>query len=95
MLYAIATITAKPESVDTVRDILVHLVTPTRQESGCISYRMFQNTSDPTVFATMEEWVNPDAEHTHCASPHVAEALAKLAGHTVRAPDIQRYAVLR
>lgn len=94
MLHVIAKITAKPEYVATVRDILLAIVEPTRREPGCVSYRLFQNRSDPADFSTMEAWASAAAEQAHCSSPHITAALAGLAGLVPTAPDIQRYAAL-
>lgn len=94
MLHVIAKITAKPEHIATVRDILLAILEPTRREVGCVSYRLFQNRSDPTDFSTMEAWASADAEQAHCSSPHITAAIARLTGLVAATPNIQRYAAL-
>ncbi len=91
VLQVIARIRAKPESVDTVRAILGGIVEPTRREPGCVHYRLLQHLTDPTEFATMEEWISVEAEEAHFFTPHILNALSKLSGHLAAEPDIRRY----
>ena len=45
-LHVIANIRAQPEHIDTVREVLIGYVQPTRAEAGCFVYDLFQNRSD-------------------------------------------------
>ncbi len=94
VLQVIARIRAKSGSTATVRAILRGIVEPTLREPGCVSYRLVQHTTDPTEFATMEEWISLEAEEAHFFTPHILDALAKLSGHLADEPDIRRYRVV-
>lgn len=83
-LHVVATIPAKPESVDHVRRMMQTLAAATRQEQGCIAYDVYESAAAPGTFVTVERWRgHPDLDE-HLASPHIAEAFAaadgKLAG---------------
>ena len=87
----VARITATADCVDRVRSTLLAVVEPTRRESGCISYTLLQNRTDPADFAFVEEWVSDAAIDAHLASEHVKRALAELTGLLSSPPDIRRY----
>lgn len=61
----VAKVVANPDSVDRVYSILSDLVVPTRDESGCISYELLQNRTDPTDFTFVEEWETDAAIDAH------------------------------
>lgn len=94
-LRVIARAKAKTEHVSRVREILSELVEPTRRESGCLSYELLQNSSDPTDFVFVEKWASASAEHAHFATPHVSVALQRLMGLLAAEPEIYRYTVLK
>jgi quinol monooxygenase YgiN len=94
-LRVIARARAKAESVPQVREILSALVEPTRRESGCLSYELLQNSSDPADFVFVEQWASPAAEQAHFATPHVLSALQQLSGLLAEEPEICRYTFLK
>lgn len=93
-LRVIARARAKIEHVAQVREILSALVDPTRRESGCLSYELLQNASDPTDFVFVEKWASAAAEQAHFATPHVSAALQQLVGLLAAEPEICRYTTL-
>lgn len=94
-LRVIARVRAKTEHVAQVREILSLLVEPTRRESGCLSYELLQNGSDPADFVFIEKWVTAAAEQAHFFTPHIVAALQRLAGLLAADPEICRYTTLR
>ena len=94
-LRVIARARAKAEHVAQVREILSSLVEPTRCESGCLSYELLQNSSDPTDFVFVEKWASAAAKHAHFATPHVSIALQRLMGLLADEPQIYRYTALK
>ena len=94
MLYVIATLTARPDTIDATRDALTSLVAPTRAEDGCVGYTLTQSTDDPAVFRTVEQWQDQAAADAHMGTPHVQAALAAAADLLGAAPDIRSFAVV-
>lgn len=94
-LRVIARVRAKTEYVAQVRDILSALVEPTRRESGCLSYELLQNGSDPTDFVFVEQWASAAAERAHFVTSHISIALQRLAGLLAAEPEICRYTVMK
>jgi len=79
-LHVVATIPAKPEAVDAIREALQTMVTATRAEEGCLSYDLFESGAAPGTFVTVERWTEQAALDAHLQMPHVAEAFAAADG---------------
>ena len=90
-LHVIARIQVKSDAVESLRQALHELAVATRKETGCVSYRLFQNQNNSLEFTTVEEWVSAAAEAAHMTTPHVRKAIPVLQAALVGAPDMQRY----
>ena len=90
----VANVVALPEKAEQVKLVLLGLIEPTRQESGCIQYELLQNPENPTDFVFVEEWESEQLLNTHLDSPHMSEADAKLDGLLAAPPDIRLYRLL-
>ena len=87
-LHVVAVITAKPGSEDAVRDAMLGLVGPTREESGCLAYDLSESAAAPGTFVTVEEWTAPADLEAHMQTPHIQAALAVLGTELAAAPAI-------
>lgn len=87
-LPVVAVIVAKPGSEGPVREALQSLVEPTRAESGCRSYELYESSSTPGTFVTIEAWGGPADLDQHMASEHIATALGATAEHLAAPPAI-------
>lgn len=79
-LQVVATIPAKPEAADAIREALKALVAATLEEEGCLAYDLFESGSAPGTFVTVERWTDSAALDAHMAMPHVAAAFAAADG---------------
>ncbi len=93
-LRVVARITARPETVNQVRDILLGLVAPTLAEEGCVVYELLQNRAEPTDFTFVEEWASDATLEAHHASPHIRSAFPKLEALVAGPPDIRTYSLI-
>ena len=93
-LRVVARITARPDTVEQVRTILLGLVAPTRAEEGCVTYELLQNRSDPADFTFVEEWASDVALERHHTTAHIRAAFPKLEALVAAAPDIRTYSLL-
>ncbi len=91
MTHAFATLIARPDTVEAVRDALAALVEPSRAEDGCEHYELFQSTDEPTRFQTVERWANPEAVQAHMGSDHVQAAFAAAGDLMGAEPVIQTF----
>jgi quinol monooxygenase YgiN len=85
-VVVVATMTAKPESIDTVRAICKRAVESVHPERGCELYALHQ--ADRT-FVFVEQWADADALKTHSTAPAVTALFADIAEHLDGSPDIK------
>ena len=93
-LRVVARLTARPDTVSQVRDILLGLVGPTRAEDGCVVYELLQNRTDPSDFTFVEEWASDAAFERHHTTDHIRAAFPRLEALVAAPPDIRTYSVL-
>ncbi len=87
----VAHLTAKDDKVKALEEVLTAAIPSTRKEEGCISYELFQNTSNPSDFTFVEEWRDNSCLEGHLASPDFAKMAESLNGLLAAAPDIRVY----
>lgn len=75
----IARFTARPDSIDAMRTLLLGMLEPTRKEAGCVSYELLNNSADPTDFTFVEEWASQAAIDAHMQTPHLQALLVDTA----------------
>jgi quinol monooxygenase YgiN len=85
-VVVIATMTVKPESVDTVRDILTAAVKEVHEEPGCQLYSLHQSGE---TFVFIEQWTDEDALKVHSTAPAIGKLFAATGEHLTGPPDIK------
>ena len=88
-VVVVATMTAKPESVETLRDILTRAVKDVHDEPGCQLYSLHES-GDTFVF--VEQWADADALKAHSTAPAVTTMFKDAGEHLAGAPDIKMLA---
>lgn len=76
-ITVLARIKAKEGLKDTVRQIGLSLVGPTRKESGCISYDFHQAVEDESLFMFYENWVSKEALGEHIQMPYLQDFISR------------------
>jgi len=76
-IHVTARFTARPESLDALRPILVGLVEPIRNDPGCIRCSLVANAADPAELTFIEEWHSQQALDRHLAEDFVKAAVAE------------------
>jgi quinol monooxygenase YgiN len=75
------------------RDELIRIGTAvaaaSRQEEGCINYRLYEAADVPNEFLFVEEWRDDAALHAHFGTAHIAEFMAAVINAIVGAPDVK------
>ena len=64
-----------------------------REEGGCISYRIYEAVDAENVFVVVEEWDSDEALKRHFATPHVAEFMQALPTAIVEPPDVKFHTI--
>ena len=75
-ITVVARVVAKKEAVEAVKAELLKIIGPTRQEPGCIEYRLHQDNEDTAVFLFYENWENLSCLEQHMISPHFQSYVA-------------------
>jgi quinol monooxygenase YgiN len=74
----IATFEARPGKETELRNALVGLVAPTRQETGCLNYDLHVLPESPAKFLFHENWTTKAALDAHLQTPHIQSLLPRL-----------------
>jgi quinol monooxygenase YgiN len=69
-LSIIAVLKANDGKREELKSALQALISPTRQEEGCLDYALFQLQDSPDVFYMRESWKGQEALDAHIALPH-------------------------
>jgi quinol monooxygenase YgiN len=85
-IVVVATITAKPESIDTVREVCKRTIEAVHKEPGCELYALHETNG---TFVFVEQWADQDALKTHSTAPAATAMTADLREHIDGSPDIK------
>ena len=85
-VVVVATMKAKPESVDAVRDACKQAIEAVHQEPGCELYALHE--ADGT-FVFVEQWADAEALKTHSTAPAIGTLFGTVGEHLDGAPDIK------
>jgi quinol monooxygenase YgiN len=79
------------------RDALVRVgqavASASREETGCLSYRLYEDTELDNEFVFVEEWESSEALQRHFATAHVAEFMQAIPATIVGPPDVRFHTV--
>ena len=73
-LKVVAIAETSSDRADELKSICLGLIDPTRKEEGCISYDLYQDTSNPGRFTFIEEWQSKEHLDVHLKTPHLVAA---------------------
>ena len=79
-LTVVAKLVAKKDSVEFVKRELLKLIAPTREEHGCIEYKLHQGNDDPAVFIFYENWESETCLERHMSSAHFKRYVSAIEG---------------
>lgn len=85
-VVVVATMTAKPESVDIVRAACTEAMAKVHDEPGCELYSLHEANG---TFVFVEQWADADALTTHSTAPAVGKLFGTVGEHLDGAPDIK------
>ncbi|MDR3664344.1 MAG: putative quinol monooxygenase [Mycobacterium sp.] len=88
-VVVVATMKAKPESVDVVRSACTEAIEAVHNEPGCQLYSLHE--ADGT-FVFVEQWADADALKTHSTAPAIGKLFGAVGQHLDGAPDIKMLA---
>jgi quinol monooxygenase YgiN len=87
-LTVVAQIKAKPGKESQVREELLSLVAPSREDAGCLNYDLHQALDNPALFLFHENWTSEAHLEGHLQKPDLQAALARLGPLVAEPPQI-------
>jgi quinol monooxygenase YgiN len=85
-VVVVATMTAKPESVDTVREACKKAIEEVHPEPGCELYALHEANG---TFVFVEQWADAEALKTHSTAPGATTLFEEVGAHLDGPPDIK------
>ena len=70
-LTVVAELTAQSGKENDLRDALIGLIEPTRNEEGCVEYVLHESTDQPGRFVFYENWKSREALDLHLGTPYL------------------------
>jgi quinol monooxygenase YgiN len=64
-----------------------------RQEPGCISYQVCQDSEDENAYVFVEQWEGEESLQAHFATPHVVEFMSSIRATLVEPPDVKFHTI--
>lgn len=80
IVTVVAKLVVKEDAVQTVKAELLKLIEPTRQEKGCIEYRLHQDNAAPNIFIFYENWENMASLEQHLNTTHYKNHVVAVTG---------------
>jgi quinol monooxygenase YgiN len=60
-----------------------------RLESGCLAYRLYEDSEQENEFVFVEEWESDEALKRHFATAHIAQFMQAIPATLVAPPDVK------
>ncbi len=76
ILNVVAIAETSAGKAEELKSVCLGLIEPTRKESGCISYDLYQDLTFPGKFTFIEKWQSKEHLDLHLNSPHFVAAAA-------------------
>ncbi len=91
MVTLVATIQAKKEHRDDLKQILTGLVAKVENEKGTIQYILHQSEKDDCRFLFYETYTDHEALGFHAATDYFKAAMKQMAPYLAGKPEIETY----
>lgn len=73
-LNVVAIVETSADKAEELKSVCLGLIEPTRKEEGCISYDLYQDTTNPGKFTFLENWKSKEHLDVHLKTPHLVAA---------------------
>ena len=89
IITVVATFQARPGKETELKNALIGLVAPTRNEAGCLNYDLHASPEDPAKFLFHENWTSKAHLDAHLANTHIQALLPRVGELCVAMPEIK------
>ncbi|OOM77281.1 putative monooxygenase YcnE [Clostridium puniceum] len=91
MIKIVAKSIIEDDKKDTYLQLAKELIEKSRKEEGCISYGLFQDINNASVFTFIEEWKDQKAIEIHNNSEHFKRIVPLLGELRIGKGDVNLY----
>jgi quinol monooxygenase YgiN len=77
-IHIVCTVRSKPEHRERVKQLLLELVEPARNEDGCLYYDLYQDANAPATFILLDGWISKEALAMHVVHPNVPRVVDQM-----------------
>jgi len=88
--YVFVRLHAREGEESSVKQALREVMSPSREEPGCLSFHIFGSTRDPRLFFIHSRWVDEAAFRTHALLPHTVRFLERVDALLDQPRDVTR-----
>jgi quinol monooxygenase YgiN len=93
MIVVIGRVRTDAKRRDRLIDLGRRVAQASREEAGCTSYRLYEDSEHPNEFVFIEVWESEEALQRHFATGHIAQFMQAVPETLVQAPDVQFHTV--
>lgn len=83
----------KKENIDLVKQALIDILEPTRNEEGCLLYELHQDINDPSIFMFYEVWQTVGHWKAHDKQSHI-EAFRKIIDGLIESIEVNQLEII-
>jgi quinol monooxygenase YgiN len=88
--YIFARFHARPGQESEAEEAVRQVITPTREEPGCLSIQAFRANHDPQLIYIYSRWDSEDAFNIHVGLPHTVRFLERMDSLCDRPREVTR-----
>lgn len=93
MIVVVGRVRSDPDKREALVRIGQAVAVASRAETGCISYRLYEDTEVKDEFVFVEEWETSEALQQHFATAHVREFMQAIPATIVSPPDVKFHTI--
>ena len=87
MIVVTGRVQIPPPDRERFLEIATAMCSASREDDGCLGYRVYEDAEQPGRFVFIEEWRDDDALQAHFREPHTGAFMSELPGLLGEAPD--------
>ncbi|HBJ1647069.1 putative quinol monooxygenase [Clostridium botulinum] len=94
MIIIVAKSIIKKDKIEKFKLLAEKLIEESKKEEGCISYKLFNDINNKTIYTFIEQWKNKNAIDIHNNSKHFKSIVPKLQELQEKDSEVNLYEVV-
>lgn len=93
MIVVIGRVRSDAEKREALIEVGQTVAAASREEPGCISYRLYEDTELENEFVFVEEWDSEEALQQHFRTPHIRDFMGAVTATIVAPPEVRFHTI--